>query len=133
MKVEISKSQKEALGEKLTLCVSFIKSKVQPHIIKGDTIIVNMGDMLDLCITDTKLYVYEPKTIIPGLDLYAKKVMYLEKDRKHARKYICDACPELAVEFLKNWDKAKAELVRQVKDKTNKVDELNEFVDSFEI
>lgn len=134
MKVEISKAQKEALGQKINLCVTFLKNEVQPHIVKSDTIVVNMSDYLDLYITNSRIYVTETKPLIPGIDLYRKRVLFLERPvRKNASKYICEACPDRALEFLKNWDRAKATLSQQVEEKKKQVEDFNRFVDDFQL
>lgn len=134
MKIEISKEQKEALGEKIGLCVAFLKNEVQPHIVKSDSLEVAMGDVLDLHITSSKIYVTEAKTIIPGIDFYTKRTLLLENlGRKESKKYICEVAPELAVEFLKNWEKAKSFLSSQVSDKKKQVDKLDQFVNDFTI
>lgn len=134
MKVEISKEQKEALGQKIAMCVDFLKSEVQVHMVKSDTIIVSMGDFLDLYISCNKIYVTETKVLNLGFDFYRKRTYYLEKlDPKKAKRYICDAAPELAVDFLKNWEPAKNALIAQVSDKKKKVNALNEFVDGFQL
>lgn len=134
MKVEISKSQKDALGKKIDLCVNFLKSEVQPHIVKSDTIIINMSDSLDLFITSSKIYVTETKLVVPAVNFSRKRTLLLEKqDRKQAKSYICEVAPELAVEFLKNWETARNQLEEQVDAKTKQVDELNQFVDDFKL
>ena len=93
-----------------------------------------MGDALDLHITSSRIFVTEAKAVIPGIDFYSKRTLHLENPgRKNAKKYICEAAPELAVEFLKNWEKAKVALVAQVAAKTKQVDELNRFVDDFKL
>ena len=134
MKVEISKEQKEALGEKIGLCLAFLKEEIQPHIVKADSIEVAMGDVLDLHITNSKIYVTEAKNILPFVDFYKKRTLLLENlGRKDSKKYICEAAPELAVEFLKNWEKAKTFLSSQVSNKKKQVDDLNRFVEDFKL
>lgn len=134
MKVEISKEQKEALGEKIGLCVAFLKNEVQPHIVKTDAIEVAMGDVLDLHITSSKIFVTEAKAVIPGIDFYTKRTLLLENlGRKDAKKYICEAAPVLAVEFLKNWEKAKIFLNSQLSNKKKQVEDLNRFVEDFRL
>ena len=134
MKVEISKEQKAALGTKVSLCADFLKNEIQPHIVKGDVIAVSMGDYLDLYISHDKIHVKETKIYSFGIDIPLKRLFFLEKsDRKQAKKYICDAAPELAVEFLKNWENAKTALKKQVSDKMSKVDELDRFVEGFKL
>ena len=134
MKVEISKKQKEALGEKIGLCVDYLKKEVQPHIVKSDSIAVAMGEVLDLHITSSKIYVTAAKAVVPGIDFYTKRTLLLENlGRKDAKKYICEAAPELAVEFLKNWEKAKISLTAQIDDKNTQVNKLDQLVNDFKI
>lgn len=134
MKVEISKEQKEALGKKIDLCVDFLKKEVQPHVVKSDILEVFVQEELFLFVTSSKIYATASVPVIPGVDLCLKKVLLLENPgRKQAKKYICEANPELAVVFLKNWERVKSQLIAQVAEKTKKVDELNQFVDNFEL
>lgn len=133
MNVEISKEQKEALAEKVSLCVEFLKREIQPHLTSKDNIEISMGDILDLCLTSKEIYVRSTRMFYVGIDIPVRKVLYLEKDRKTAKKYLCDVYPELAVDFLKNWDKAKEQLLRDVADKEKRVNEFNSFVDNFKL
>lgn len=135
MKVEISKEQKEALGKKIALCVDFLKKEVQPHLIPSDKIEIGMGDVLDLYITSKSIYVTKTRVInLFIIDFPIRRTLFLEKnDRKQAKKYICDVFPELAVDFLKNWEKAKIKLMKDVFDKTEEIKKLDQFVDSFKL
>lgn len=132
MKVEISKEQKAALGNKISLCVEFLKQEVQPHLISSDKVIVPMGEILDLCITSKKIYVVKTRILSLFTDIYLRQTLTLEKkDRKDSKKYICDRYPELAVDFLKHWEEAKNRLIKEVIDKNKKINDLNSFVDQF--
>lgn len=134
MEVEISKEQRQALGEKVGLCVAFLKEVIQPHLIKRDKIVIPMGEVLDLCITSKELYVTRTWVVNLFIDFYFRKVLYLEKiDRKKAKKYICEAYPELAVDFLKHWDKAKQELLEQLTVRNKQIEDLDNFVSSFRL
>lgn len=134
MKVEISKEQKDALGEKIGLCVDYLKKEIQPHIVKSDSIEVAMGEVLDLHITSTRLYVTESRPIISSIGIYSKRTLLLENlGRKESKKYICEAAPEMAVEFLKNWEKAKSFLSSQVSNKKKEMDALDQLVNDFTI
>lgn len=134
MEVEISKDQKEALSRKIRMCVDFLKSEIQPHLISSDRVVIPMGEVLDLCISRQEIYVTKTRVICFIIDWEFKRVLYLEKlDRKMAKKYICDAYPELAVDFLKHWENAKLNLLNQVCEKNKKIDALNTFVDNFRL
>ena len=134
MKVEISKEQRDALGKKIELCVDFLRKEVQPHIVRNDKIEVAMSSTMDLLLTDSRIYVTESVPIVPGLDFCRKKVWLLENPgRKKDKQYICEANPDLAVEFLKCWKAAKAELEKQISTKNKQVDELNQFVEEFHL
>lgn len=133
MRVEISQEQKESLAGKIDLCVEFLKSTIQPHLTSKDNISVSMGPVLDLYLTRNSLYVKQTRFYNFGFDFPVSTVFYLERDKKTARKYICEAAPDLAVEFLKNWDKAKSQLMNEVNEKNEEVDKLNSFIDNFEL
>ena len=134
MKVEISKTQKEALSQKVDLCVNFIKTEVQPHLVRADKLTIPMGEVLDLCITSKEIYAVRTRVVSVFIDLYFKTVLKLEKQpNKKVNKYICEGYPELAVEFLKHWDKAKAVLIDEVLDKNKKISDFDKFVDSFQL
>lgn len=133
MKVEISKAQKEVLGEKIWLCVEFIKREIQPHLISNDKLVVSMGEELDLHITSKQLYVKYTRLLNLGVAIPISKVLLLERDRKNTKKYICDAEPELAVAFLQQWENAKSYLLHEVYDKNQAVDKLNNFIDNFKL
>lgn len=134
MKVEISKEQKLVLGEKINLCVDFLKKQIQPHLVVKDCIVIPMGDILDLYISQKEIFVIKTQVISLGVDFFLKKKLFLEKPgRKKAKKYICEACPELAVDFLKHWEEAKLELMSQVNDKNKKINDFNNFVDGFRL
>ncbi len=135
MVVEISKEQKAALAEKVALCVDFIKETVQPHLVDGDTVSVVLSDNLELLVSNKSLSVciYKRKDLYITV-LSLKKMACLEETGKsRKKKFLCEDYPELAVEFLKNWEKAKTYLEKQVADKNKKVDELNNFVTSFKL
>lgn len=136
MVVEISKAQKEVLSEKIKLCVDFLKNEVQHHLVSTDKISVSVGVDIDLFITSKDLYVVETRLVpILFMEPSFTRTMYLEKPEKKSKKkkYICEDYPELAVEFLKNWEKAKAFLMEEVAKKVKKVDDLNSFIDNFQL
>lgn len=134
MKVEISKEQREVLGQKIALCVDFLKKQIQPHLADKDSVVVEMGEVLDLHISKEEIYLTQTKVINLGFELYSKSKIFLEKtDRKKAKKYICDVYPEMAVEFLKNWEETKRKLMIQVNEKNKKLDDISRFVDSFRL
>ena len=134
MEVEITREQKDALAKKIGLCVDFLKTEVQPHLIPSDKLKIEMSEILDLYITRSELYVVRNRTVNFLTDINLKSNFYLEKlDRKKSKQFICDACPELAVDFLKHWPVAKNRLIDEVVAKNKKISELNDFVDNFEI
>lgn len=134
MKVEISRAQKEALGEKIALCVDFLKTEVQPHLVKSDKLTIPMSDILDLCITSKDIYVVRTRVISFFIEFCFKTTLQLEKQpRNKAKKYICEKCPELAVEFLKYWDKAKSALVDDVIAKEKQVQALDSIIRGFRL
>ena len=135
MVVEISKEQKAALAEKVALCVDFIKDTVQPHLVDGDTISVVMSDNLELLVSNKAMSVciYKRKDLYVTVLSFKKTACLVESDKTKKKKFLCEDYPELAVEFLKNWEKAKTYLEKQVADKNKKVDELNDFVTSFKL
>lgn len=134
MKVEISKEQKEALSKKIALCVDFLKLEVQPHMVNSDLITISMGEVMELCVTSKEVYIINLKPINIGIELCYKRKLSLDKHgSKKAKKYICDVCPELAVEFLRNWEKVRDKLMSEVIEKEKKVKDLNSFVDSFQL
>ena len=132
MKVEISKDQKKHLTDKISLCVEFLKEFIQPHLVSSDKICADAGKFLTLYLTSKELYVIEIRYISLGFDIPIYRTWYLEKsDRKKAKKYLCDVRPELAVEFLKNWETVRNQLTHEVKVKTDTVNKLDTFIDSF--
>lgn len=134
MKVEISKAQKEALGNKIDLCVAFLKKEVQPHLVPTDKLVIAMGEVLDLCITSKEIYVIKTRAVSCIATFYVRSSLLLERPgRKNSKKYICEDYPELAVEFLKHWDKAKQVLSKEVQAKEKEVSDLDNFVDSFRL
>lgn len=133
MKTEISQAQKESMGQKLSLCLEFLKQEIQPHLIDDDQIEVAMGDSMDLCLTRDAIFVKYTRWVSLGFDVPISKNLYLEKDRKTAKKYICDVEPELAVEFLQRWASAKESLLKEVKAKNEEIDMLNNIIDSFKL
>lgn len=133
MNVEISKEQKAALAEKISMCVEYLKAEIQPHLTSRDKLSANMGEELDLYLTSKEIFVKHTRYYSIGIDFPVSKVLYLEKDRKTANRYICDVEPELAVAFLENWDKAKQSLLQEVADKDAEVNKLTNFIDSFKL
>ncbi len=135
MVVEISKEQKEMLSKKLSLCVDFIKNEVQPHMVANDKISFAVGSTLELVITSKEMYLKNSKVISLVLwEPELAKVYYLEKQEKSKKKkYVCDVFPELAVEFLKNWEKAKEFLLNEVSSKKTKEENLNSFINDFKL
>lgn len=134
MKVEISKDQRELLGAKVSLCLNFLKEQIQPHLVSKDRIVIPMGEVLDLCITKEECFVIRTRVISLGIDVFLRTKLYLDKaNRKKAKKYICDACPELAVEFLKYWNDAKRELMEQVNEKNKQIADFHSFVNGFQL
>ena len=135
MVVEISNEQKAVLAEKISLCVEFLKENIQPHLVSGDTVSVSVGVNLDLIITNKSLYVQELREVDLFIWEYTSKhTVYLEKDEKSKKKkFICEDFPELAVEFLRNWEKAKTYLLNEVANKKKKISELDNFIDNFQL
>ena len=133
MKMEISQTQKENMGEKLKLCIEFLKQEIQPHLINSDTVVVAMGESMDLCLTHNDIYVKYTRWMSMGVDIPVSKKLYLEKDRKTVKKYMCDVAPELAVEFLQRWGAAKEFLLKEVKAKNEEVTKLNNIIDGFKL
>lgn len=134
MKVEISKAQRELLGTKVSLCLNFLKEQIQPHLVSKDRLVIPMGEVLDLCITEAEIYIIRTRVVSLGVDVFLKSRLYLDKsNRKKAKKYICEACPELAVEFLKHWDSAKRELMGQVNEKNKQIADFHSFVNGFQL
>ena len=135
MVVEISKEQKALLAEKVALCVDFIKDTVQPHLVDGDTIPVVVSDDLELLVSNKSLFV----RIYTRMDLYLtvltlkKTACLVESEKTKKMKFLCEDYPELAVEFLKHWDKVKGYLELQVSEKVKKVDDLDKFVSGFQL
>ena len=135
MVVEISKEQKALLAEKVALCVAFIKDTVQPHLVDGDTVSVVISDSLELLVSNKSVSV----CIYSRMDLYLtvltfkKMACLVESEKTKKMRFLCEDYPELAVEFLKNWEKTKAYLEKQVADKNKKVDDLNNFVSTFRL
>lgn len=135
MVIEFSNEQKANLAAKVALCVEFLKQEVQPHLISTDKVSVSVGPNLELIITSKELYVKEARVVLLVLfEPTFTRTIYLEKyEKTKKKKFICDDFPELAVEFLKNWEKAKAYLMKEVAKKVKKVDELNSFIDGFQL
>lgn len=135
MVFEISKAQKEQLGQRIAWCVKYLEDEIQPHLISKDKIRVCLGESLELFLTDKEMYVKEIKFYnLIVFEFHRSRILYLDKkDRKRAKKYICDVSPESAVEFLKHWEPAKDELNKQVDEKNNKVSEFDKFVDNFKL
>lgn len=133
MKMEISQAQKDSMGQKLGLCVEFLKREIQPHLIDNDIVTVSMGELMDLCLTRNDIYVKLTRWVSFGVDVPLSKRLYLEKSRKNAKKYICDAEPDLAVEFLQRWSSAKESLLKEVNAKNDEVNKLNNIIDGFKL
>lgn len=135
MVVEITKEQKTQLAEKIGLCVDFLKKEVQPHLVPTDTVSVVVSDELELFITSKKLYVKVADPLSLGfVEIPVSRIVYLEKQEKSKKKkYICEFFPELAVEFLKNWNKTKDRLINEIATKVKKEEDLNNFIDSFKL
>lgn len=135
MVVEISKEQKEMLSQKIALCVEFIKNEVQPHMVSKDKITFAMNPLLELIITSKDIYVNNSRVVsFLFWEPCFSKLFYLEKqERSKKKKYICEESPELAVEFLRCWGKAKEFLSNEVSVKITKVDSLNSFIDDFKL
>lgn len=133
MNIEISQEQKESLAKKISLCVDFLKSVVQPHLTSKDNVTVSMGSVLDLCLTSKEIYVKQTRIYNLVVEFPVRTLYYLEQDKKTAKKYICEAAPELAIEFLKNWDIAKEKLMKEVNAKKEEVNKLNNIIDNFKL
>lgn len=137
MVVEISNEQKVEIAEKIALCVEFLKKEIQPHLVVSDKISVEVSSDLDLFITHNNLYVQETCVIsLPFWEPCYTRTLYLEKpERKNnkKKKFICENRPELAVEFLKGWEKTKLQLLTEVSEKIKKVDTLNNFINDFKL
>lgn len=135
MVVEITKEQKTQLAEKTELCVDYLKKEVQPHLVPTDTLSVAVSADLELFITSKNLFVKAAAPISLGFwEIPFSRVVYLEKQTKSKKKkYICEFFPELAVEFLKNWDKTKDRLINEIATKVKKEEDLNSFIDSFKL
>lgn len=135
MVVEITKEQKAQLAEKIGMCVDYLKKEVQPHLVPTDTVSVVVGIDSELFITNKNLYVKESRLISLGFwEPSVSRVVYLEpQEKSKKKKYICEDFPELAVEFLKNWQKTKEFLSSEVAKKVKKEDDLNNFIDDFKL
>lgn len=134
MTIEISKEQKEVIAGKIAMCLDFLKSEVQPHLIHKDKIVVDAGDTLELHITDTDICVKEVRVVSFGVDVTLKKTFTLEKDKRNSKKnknYICESHPEAAIDFLKHWESVKATLMVEVAEKNKEVDKINDFIENF--
>ena len=138
MIVKISEEQKAEIAGKISLCVAFLKQEVQPHMVVSDKISVNVSPDLELFVSRDDLYVKETRVIsLPFWEPCYTRTLYLEKPsskkNKRKKKFICDCCPELAVDFLKGWEKAKLKLIDEVLDKKKRVDTLNNFINDFKL
>lgn len=137
MIVKISDEQKAEIAEKLLLCVAFLKQEIQPHMVVSDKISVNVSPDLELFISRDDLYVKETRIIsLPFWEPCYTRTLYLEKPEKKKskkKKFICDSCPELAIDFLKGWEKAKLKLLEEVTDKIKRVDALNSIINDFKL
>ena len=134
MKVEISKEQKEALSQKISMCVEFLKKEIQPHLISKDKVVVEINENLELIITNKEIYVKNIQLLdFRFFVLSLSNTFYLEKDRQKVKKYICFVKPDLAVVFLQHWEKTKKHLIDQVFEKNMEVSKLNSFIDNFHL
>ena len=134
MNIDISREQKEALMGKVELCAEFIKNEVQPFLTSKDNLIISIDDFLDLSVTSQNLYIKQTRIIdLVVFDLTLYKIFFLENNPKTVKKFICSAAPELAVEFLKQWDKLKYKLNETVIKNTSEKDQLNDFIDTFKV
>lgn len=134
MNIDISREQKEALTQKVALCAEYIKNEVQPNLASKDNIVINIDEFLDLYLTNKKCYIKQIRIIdFNFFELPLQKVFYLEKISKKVKKYICTSAPELAVEFLKQWDKIKYKLQEKVIKNTSESKQLNDFIDTFTV
>lgn len=144
MNIEISKEQKANLSQKMSLCVEFLKKEIQPHLTRKDKIVLPAGDTgLELCITSSVIYINHcgahsllPDSLSLSIDIPFQHKYSVEKCKKHNKKdknYICEACPEAAIEFLSHWDKIKTTLLTEVAEKNKKVGQINDFIDNFRL
>lgn len=134
MNIEISREQKEALSEKIGMCLEFLKTNVQPYLSSTDNVVINMNEFLDLCITRKKICARETHIInLYFVEIPLHKNYYLEKAKKNAKKYICYAAPRLALDFMHQWEKTKQTLLKQVAEKNEEVSKMNNFINDFEI
>lgn len=144
MNIEISKEQKANLSIKMSLCVDFLKKEIQPHLTRKDRVVVPAGDSgLELCITSSLIYINHcgarsllPDSISFNLDIPFQKKYSVVKSKNRNKKdknYICEACPEAAIEFLSHWDKIKTTLLTDVAEKNKKVGAINDFIDNFRL
>lgn len=134
MNIDISKEQKAALSQKVSLCVEYLKKEIQPNLASKDKIILSINDDLDLYLTNKKFYIKQTHILdfnIISFPLY--KRFLLEKTSKTSKKFICTAAPEFALEFLKQWDKMKYRLQEKVIANTAETDQLNDFIDNFKL
>ena len=134
MNIDFTQEQKKLIGEKLAQCVRYLKTEVQPHLTRQDNLSIGVGEGLELKLTCKEMYVEKASVFNMGIDLTRRQTFLLEKpqNRKGAKKYLCDAAPDLAFEFLQNWESAKKELETEVDAKKEEVAELNSFIDNFE-
>lgn len=132
MNIEISKEQKEGLTQHLNLCVEFMKKEIQPYLTSTDNIVISVGEYLDLCLTCKKMYIKETRFWdLNFVEIPVYKTYYLERNNKSVKKYVCVAAPEIALEFLKQWDKIKYTLQEKKIQKTTEINNLNDFIDNF--
>lgn len=142
MNIEISKEQKANLSQKMSLCVDFLKKEIQPHLIRKDKIVLPAGDTgLELCITSSHIYINHcgahsllPDSVSLSIDIPFQRKYSVESRNKHNKRdknYICEACPEAAIEFLSYWVKIKATLLAEVAEKNKEVSKINNFIDDF--
>lgn len=134
MNVEITSEQKKIISDKIAMCVDFLKSIVQPHIIKDDKVVVRLDENLDLVVTPEEIYVRETRIISFIIEIERYCSYNLEKsNNKKSKKYICDTNPDLAVVFLQNWEKAKNALLDEVDTKNQQIDVLDDFINNFRL
>lgn len=134
MNIDISKEQKEALTKKVALCVEYIKNDVQPYLTSKDNIVINIDEFLDFCLTNKDYYIKQTRILDCNFfEVPLNKIFYLDKRPKAVKKYVCLTAPEIALAFLKQWDKIKHDLNDKVIQNTSDTNKLNDFIDNFKI
>ena len=136
MNIDITKNQQEIIAANVDLCMNFIKNDIQPHLTSSDRISVDVCDDLLLCLTNNSAHIVKTVTHTLFLDFSfkTKQTFILEKGTsKKEKKYLCEKSPELAYEFLQNWQSVKEDLLAEVNTKKEEVGELNDFIGSFKV